>query len=194
MRIAVDLDGVLAESMVVWCAILNRADGTNYKIDDLTSWSSWKIVGITKNRFYEILEEAWRLWREIPMTEADLKSKVHRLQKYGEVDILTGRSRATSYYAQSWLAHHEIPFNRFVRVNNIAGKLKHRYDLYIDDAPKLMPLISKHTRSIGILYTRPWNKDVAGLPRIYRANGWLEIHSIAKTVSENLTAKLESHR
>ena len=57
MKIAVDLDGVLAESMLVWCDRANKEFGTHLSMKDLDSWSWWKRFPISKDDFYRILDE-----------------------------------------------------------------------------------------------------------------------------------------
>jgi hypothetical protein len=35
-----------------------------------------------------------------------------------------------------------------------------------------MPLISRSLLSYGILYDRPWNRDVVDMPRVLKAKDW----------------------
>jgi len=174
-RIAVDLDGVLAETMEAWCRIVNERFGTRLKLNDLDTWTSWRKTGISKDRFFEILDETWDTWQDIPPTEPGLAAKVARVETLGSLDIVTGRSKRTVDHAKDWLAHHKIPYERFVRVRGWRDKVFLNYDVYVDDAPELMPLISRNPRMRGILYARPWNRDVADMPRVFKAKNWDDI-------------------
>ena len=178
LKIAVDLDGVLAETMEAWCKIVNERFGTRLRLDDLDTWTSWRKTGISQDQFFQILDETWDTWEEIPPTEPDLARKVARVEKLGSLDVVTGRSRQTVESAKNWLAHHEIPYERFVRVQGWRDKVFLNYDVYIDDAPELMPLISRNPRMRGILYARPWNKDVADMPRVYKVESWNQIPKV----------------
>ena len=118
MRIAVDLDGVLADTMVSVCQILNSRRNTTTYRGVFVRWRAWEIAGITKDEFFRALDEAWFSWETLPPTEEELDAKVGKLEKFGTVDIVTGRSSATVPQANSWLKHHGIPFDSFVRTDN----------------------------------------------------------------------------
>src|SRR5205809_7726210 len=63
LKIAVDLDGDLAESMLVWCARVNREYGKRLMMEDLYSWSSWNKFSIYKYDFYRIQDESCEEWQ-----------------------------------------------------------------------------------------------------------------------------------
>jgi len=183
-RIAVDLDGVLAETMEAWCRMVNERFGTRIKLEDLDTWTSWLKTGITKDQFFEILDETWATWEDIPPTEPDLAVKVAKVEKLGSLDIVTGRSRQTVEHAKAWLSHHKIPYERFVRVRGWRDKIFLNYDVYVDDAPELMPLISRNPVMWGILYERPWNRNLAVMPRVFRVETWNQVPRILRQMTE----------
>ena len=185
LKIAVDLDGVLAETMVAWCKKANEEMGTRLTIEDLDTWASWKKAGVSKDEFYRMLDETWDTWEDIPPTEPEIAKKVARIRRFGDVDIVTGRSKRTVEAARNWLANQKIGFRRFVRVLGWRDKVFLNYDVYVDDAPELMPLISRGGVAWGILYDRPWNRDVASMARIVRAKSWNEIPPILKKIRES---------
>ena len=182
LRIAVDLDGVLAESMLVWCERANKEFGTSFRIEDLDSWSWWRTSAISRDDFYRILDECWEDWEEIPPTEPGIAGKVQRVWKFGELDVVTGRSRRTEEAARLWIEHQKVRYNRFVRVSGWRDKLCLDYDVYIDDAPDLMPLISRKPGAWAVLYDRPWNRTVPGMPKVLRTEGWKHIPGLLEQV------------
>lgn len=185
LRIAVDLDGVLAESMLVWCERANKEFGTNLKFEDLDTWSSWKKFAISKDDFYRILDESWEDWKQVPPTEPGLASKVARIASFGDVDLVTGRSRNTEDAARSWVENQRIRYRHFVRVAGWRDKPVLNYDVYIDDAPDLMELISHAPGSWAILYDRPWNRNVPAMPKIFRTEGWNQIPSLLEKIQRS---------
>jgi len=184
LRIAVDLDGVLAETMEAWCKRANDFLGTNYTITDLDTWASWRKLGITREQFFQFLNEAWDDWQSIPPTEPRLAEKVRKITNAGQIDVVTGRSKESVRAAKQWLADQNIPYERFVRVPGWKDKIFLNYDVYIDDAPELMPLISRNPLMWGILYSRPWNRTVPELRQIFRVERWAEIPALLKRVRE----------
>ena len=184
LKIAVDLDGVLAETMEAWCKRANDLLGTRLGLDDLDTWASWTKFGMNRDQFFELLDETWDEWETIPPTEPNLARKVAKLQPLGSLDIVTGRSRQTIDSAKNWLKHHQIPYDHFVRVPGMRDKVQLDYDVYIDDAPELMPLISRTVGKRGILYARPWNRDVPELPRVVKIKSWSQIPRAIQRITE----------
>lgn len=184
LKIAVDLDGVLAESMFVWCELANKEFGTRLRMEDLDSWSSWKKFAISKDDFYRILDESWGEWQKIPPTEPELAEKVARIEKFGDLDIVTGRSKRTVDAARSWVDDQKVRYRRFVRVLGWRDKILLDYDAYIDDAPDLMPLISQSPGSWGVLYERPWNKNVGDMSKVLKAKSWRQVPELLKRVQQ----------
>ncbi len=172
LKIAVDLDGVLAETMFAWCKRANEELGTHLTTEDLDTWASWSKIGIKKDDFYRLLDEVWDTWEDIPPTESRIAEKVAKVEELGDLDIVTGRSKRTVEAARKWLDHYRVGYRRFVRVLGWRDKVFLNYDVYIDDAPELMPLISRGGRAWGILYDRPWNRDVTDMPRVLKAKSW----------------------
>ena len=187
LKIAVDLDGVLAESMVVWCQKANQELGTTIKMEDLDSWASWKKFSISKDDFYRFLDESWIEWEKVPPTEPRIAGKVAAIEKFGDIDIVTGRSKSTEQVARSWVNSQKIRYGDFVRVSGWRDKTYLDYDVYVDDAPDLMPLVSRSPASWAILYERPWNRSVPSLSRVLRAKRWKEIPALLNRVQRNMS-------
>jgi uncharacterized HAD superfamily protein len=185
LNIAVDLDGVLAESMLVWCARANKEFGTDLKMEDLDSWSSWRRFSISKDDFYRVLDESWIDWEQIPATEPRIADKVARIEKFGEIDVVTGRSKNTEEAAKSWVKNQRVRYRHFVRVSGWRDKVSLNYDVYVDDAPDLMPLVSQRPNAWAILYDRPWNRNVLKMPKVLKAQRWSEIPGLLYRIQKS---------
>jgi len=182
LKIAVDLDGVLAESMLVWCERANKEFGTRLRMEDIDSWSWWKRIPISKDDFYRILDESWDEWSAIPATEPEIAEKVARIEKFGDLDIVTGRSKRTVEAARSWVDSQKVRYRSFVRVLGWRDKILLDYDVYIDDAPDLMPLISRIPTAWGVFYERTWNRSVGDMPKVLKAKSWQQVPALLKRI------------
>jgi uncharacterized HAD superfamily protein len=183
LRIAVDLDGVLADTITSFCRILNKRYFTHFTVESFDRWNAWQNAGISEDEFFRTLDEAWFDWKNIPAMEENLSEKVTHLSKFGRVDIVTGRSPETVPYANSWLEEHHIPFDTFIRTQSTNAKVKLSYDLFVDDSADLMALIASTLDSHGILYTQPWNRKAPEMPRIVRVQRWSEIPPILEEIA-----------
>src|SRR2546426_8697894 len=112
LRVAVDVDGVLAETMESWIQTFNKLHGTRFKLKDIDSWASRIKFGISKDEFYRILEGTWENWIDIPPTEPALAINVHRAEGYGILDIVNGRSQRTVPAVKQWQTTQGIKYNR----------------------------------------------------------------------------------
>jgi len=90
MKIALDVDGVLADVIQSW---LNYSNSIRNKIlkSDITDWDFWRKFQINRYDFYNELNSCWTNWDSIPPTEENLSSITKNLSKIGQVDIVTAR-------------------------------------------------------------------------------------------------------
>ena len=183
LRIAVDLDGVLADTMVAFCKILNNRHSTQFTVDSFGRWNAWEIAHITKDEFFRTFDEAWFDWKTIPTIEENIGERVRRIRKFGRVDVVTGRSEKTVQPAKAWLKQYQVPYDSFVRTNGTEAKAKRSYDVFIEDSPELMSLLASNLDRCGILYTQPWNKNAGTMKRVFRVNQWEQIPAVLEQVS-----------
>ena len=185
LKVAVDLDGVLAEAMIGWCELYNQRHGKSLSLEDIRAWDVWKLVKIQRDEFFRLLDDAWLQWERIPVTEQDVGEQIKLLHDFGTVDVVTGRSARTVASAKEWLRAHSIPYDRFVRTESTLAKIRLDYDVFIDDSPALMRYIASRSTALGILYTRPWNRDTQIPTVVRRVTRWAEIPPIVRAVSKN---------
>jgi 5'(3')-deoxyribonucleotidase len=178
----VDLDEVLANTMIPVCKIINQRHSTHFNPTSFVDWNAWEIAHISKDEFFRTLDGAWFDWKMIPPTEENLRDKVGRLQEFGSIDIVTGRSPQTVAPANAWLKEQGINFNAFVRTNSGREKTKLDYDVFIDDSPEIMSLLSSTPNKYGIVYTQPWNRDAPSMPKVFRVDRWNQIPSVLRKV------------
>ena len=174
-HIAIDLDGVLADTMVTFCKILNKRDSTRFTADSFVRWNAWEIAQITKDEFFRMLDEAWFAWKEIPPIEENIGGKIMRIRPFGKVDIVTGRSLETVQPAKAWLKQHDVSYDKFVRTISTMAKADLVYDVFIDDSAELMSILASRADRHGILYTQPWNRSAMSIPRVFRVDRWEQV-------------------
>ncbi len=165
MRIALDVDGVLADVIYAWLSYNNKIRTTILK-SDISEWDFWRRYDINKFTFYEELSTCWRSWKSIPPTENDISYASKEIYKLGTVDIVTAREDSTHDYVKNWLKMHDVAFKNYVGVLEGTEKAKLDYDVFIDDSPLNAESMLTLGKSV-ILYTQPWNLDFSD-PRAKR--------------------------
>jgi len=179
----VDLDGVLANTMLTFCQILNKRHSTHFTVESFDRWNAWQIAHIPRNEFMHTLDEAWFNWRDIASVEERLGNRISDIRAFGSVDIVTGRSQRTIQNAKAWLKEHEISYDHFVRTVSTNAKAKLSYDVFIDDAAELMSAISSGLDRFGVLYTQPWNRNAGSMPRIFKVDKWSQVSGVLEEIS-----------
>lgn len=159
MKIALDVDGVLADVIVSW---INYSNSIRPEIakHQITSWEFWNEFNIDRYDFYNELSSCWKNWTSIPTTEKNLSSITESLTNIGQVDIVTARERSTDSYVKSWLTHHNIVYDNYVSVIDGPMKADLDYNVFIDDSPLNAIKFLKNKKKV-ILYSQPWNQHIS---------------------------------
>jgi len=158
MKIALDVDGVLADVIQSW---LNYNNSIRQEISkqEISDWDFWKKFKINRYDFYAELSSCWKNWMSVPPTETNLSSTTKNLSKIGQVDIVTARERSTDSFVKNWLNHYDISYDNYVSVIDGPMKADLDYDIFIDDSPLNALKIIQQKKKI-ILYSQPWNQHI----------------------------------
>jgi uncharacterized protein len=175
MKIALDVDGVLADVIVSWINFSNSIRPHISK-NQVTDWEFWKKFDINPFDFYSELSSCWKNWQSVPTTQENLSNITKNLSTIGQVDIVTARERSTDSFVQNWLNHHNISYHNYVSVIDGPMKADLDYDVFIDDSPLNAIKFLEHNKKV-ILYSQPWNQHISnnGLFRISNLSEAIEI-------------------
>ena len=189
MKLALDVDSVLADVMVIWNIIYNKEYNKKLKKEDINAWDFWKKLNLSRKEFNDIFTKTWNQWNTIPPTEENLGSKVKELSNLGTVDIVTGRSKETISQVKEWLKKENIVYNKFIRVSPYALKGNLPYDVFIDDSPYNIIDAAKRNK-FSLIYDQPWNQGININQNIFRVNDITEAIQIIKDLKKNSVIKL----
>ncbi len=159
MKIALDFDSVLSDTMVRWVHNYNNRYETSFSKKHVTKWAFWSDFNIDRNEAFTIFEETWEQWEHLPPTEEQLSEKTEKLNKIGQVDIVSNVSSSHIDFVKKWLEKQKIHYNDFV--NSCNDKEKLEYDYFIDDSPSLAHKLNELQKSC-LLYHQQWNVEIQG--------------------------------
>lgn len=177
MKVALDVDGVLADVMASWLIYNNKIRDTLSK-QDLTDWDFWKELQISRSGFYSELAMCWKDWNLILPTEQNLSQLTKHLSTLAHVDIVTAREDSTDHYVKDWLNLHDIAYENYVSVTDGSVKTKLHYDIFIDDSPLNARDFLRHNKTV-LLYSQPWNMNLSD-SRLRRISSLSEAIGILK--------------
>jgi 5'(3')-deoxyribonucleotidase len=175
MRIAVDLDGTLAQTHEVFLEELERREGVSHSLEDIRSWY-FENVDFSTDTFHEIARENWTE-KDIPLTDTEIPEHLSKLRKNHDVDVVTARNDVPENELKSWLRKKEVPFDSF-KVDKEKTHLG--YDYLIDDSPTYIGNGIKI-----LLYHRPYNSRTELGEKDRRVRNFSEIRKhVEKIASE----------
>jgi len=174
LKIALDVDGVLADVIESWINYNNKKRPKLIK-EEIKKWDFWRYHRINRYDFYKELSLCWENWKSIPPTEKNLSKTTKKLATIGQLDIVTARERSTNNYVRNWLRHFDITFDNYVSVIDGTMKANLDYDVFIDDSPLNADRFLKNKKKI-LLYNQPWNEEFQykDLYRIYSLSEGLD--------------------
>lgn len=157
--VAIDVDSVLADVMLVWVDEYNRRKGTKISKEDITRWDIPTILPVSPGQVYKYFTYIWKeRWKEVPPTEDGIGKITERLHKKGyRISVITKRERPTVAYVAKWLDYNEVYLDDLLFVFDAVPKAEYPFDILIDDAPKNLVDIS--APKTAILFNQPWNRD-----------------------------------
>lgn len=146
MRIALDLDGVLADLQS------SMIEQTIFTQSDFEQWEKPKY-----NHFMSEASRVWDGWESISSVEHNIDMKTAQLAADHHVDIVTNTAGSDDVIEQ-WLDTHGVQYESIVRPYARGGdKPDLDYDCYIDDKPGM-------AGEVDVLYLRDqrWNQSIRG--------------------------------
>ncbi len=181
LKIAVDVDGVLADQVSLILTKLNPKYGLHYTKDDITQWDQ-KIgeTDIKTEIEKALLDSEYVL--SLPTIEGAIEGMELLYQTY-HVTVATSRPKETEEATKKWVRTH-FKYHDFC---NTRGKTKDcvQSDVLIDD---YIPNIEDFTKNkgIGLLFSQPWNQEhsklVSSKGKIYFINSWHDAVNIIKEI------------
>lgn len=157
--VAIDVDSVLADVMLVWADEYSKRTGKKIVKKDIYQWDIPTILPITADQVYKYFSHVWKnRWREIPPTEPNIGDVTKRIHRKGyRISIITKRERPTVAYVAQWLDAHKVYADDLVFIYDAVPKANYPFDVLIDDAPK--NLVDVAAPKSAILFNQPWNRE-----------------------------------
>tara|TARA_B100000029_G_scaffold235347_1_gene232466 strand:- start:3474 stop:4034 length:561 start_codon:yes stop_codon:yes gene_type:complete len=179
MKIAIDLDGVLADASKIWMRLLNERFDIKVDKSNVDQWDFWKKIGISKREFEDVFDDAWKEWKLIELTEMRLRENINKIKEFGKTDLVTARNKKTMNDVMQWLEMTKITFNEIVVVDEYYLKGNLDYDIFVDDSPIQVTEIA-NLNKVALVYDQPWNNHIASNNNLIRVKNFSEVIAYIK--------------
>jgi 5'-nucleotidase len=177
MRLLIDMDGVTADLVSHWIALINRYHGEKLTVEDVTDWYVHKITrNTTKEQVDEFLKDPgfFRHLDPIPQALATLK----QLMAEGHDVIFVTHCKFGHEDKRVWIEHH-LP--GFPMENIIFAERKELVigDLLLDDGlHNLEAWQEAHPNGVAVCFDTPYNQEWEG----HRVYCWIGFHTLVKSL------------
>lgn len=178
LKIAVDVDGVCANTVPLIIKYFNRRYRKKYKIKDIVYYEVEQMYGKNaQNYFEEIEKELYIKARPVPCSVEVLW---WFWQNGCEIVYLTLRKKHFKELTRNWLVYYNYPEsnNIITTTNKKEWLLNNRVDFVIEDNPYIAEELS--TITTVILYDYPYNRRISNNNKIIRVKNWNNIKEIFK--------------
>ena len=184
LRIAVDVDGVLADHVgAVLSRLKKEYPGFDRTRESMTHWDEeLPSLDTSLKPVIEQSESDPAFVREMEPIEGAVETMTALAEQGHELVIVTARPEENLAATHDWLEDRGIPHNR-KKSKSTNGRMKTMADaaVLIDDFPGHVQDFANSDR-FGILFEQPWNKnhiaDLIKSPRIFAAESWDKIPEI----------------
>jgi uncharacterized HAD superfamily protein len=169
MRIGLDLDGVVVDSIGRWIEVLNRHAGTAYQPGDLPeTYGTPELAAVSDRHELEMLIA--------PGPMAGAVGALRRLSAQGHrLIVITARAPRLRRLTEAWLDYYGIAVDRMHFLeggSKVQVALEERVEVMVEDAPKNALALAEGGVPV-LLFGAPYNRDVRH-PLIHRCDGWGE--------------------
>ena len=177
MRVAVDIDSVIADLMGSLIPRLNQEYDLNLKYEDITTWDH-PICGHSIGEDIKRYLADPKFVLNIEPIEGSIEA-VRQLHKKHEVIVATGRPNYCKSSTLHWLIdkypHDKVVFGSEKTVQRLGAQV------LVDDASHYLDRFLKSGGIMGILMSCPWNQKCnTG----FRAANWNSILEIIDTLGD----------
>jgi uncharacterized HAD superfamily protein len=178
LRIAIDVDGVLANQIDYLLPLIETKYGLKLKYCDIVKWD----MEIADTNIKDIIENRQINDDEYIMTMKVIdkaKSYIDILSRKNLIIILTARDTSLDQSTKSWLKGNNIKFDHYINKKS-KSKDYYSYDVLIDDYHGNFKNFTDSDNKLLILYDQPWNREFQVPTYIKRAKCWKEVFDLVK--------------
>ena len=100
MKIAVDIDGVLLDTVITFCKLFNKNHGTSYQKSDVTKWEFFLDWNVPEDYIWDVFYQIYENSMSIPFLDDRAPDIMKNLNVKYDVSIVSAR---TPHYRDSIL-------------------------------------------------------------------------------------------
>ena len=183
-KIAIDIDGVMLDSMSKLVELYNAQHKTNYRLEQLTKWEVWEPLKTTKKEVFELFDQITDkgLWPQVNPCDPYAPTVTQKLSKQYEIQLVTARTVESMNPVLDRLMGLGYVFDGAIRVavqdTTAKAKFAKDFKFFVDDSPYQSMAIAEAGGTV-LLYDQPWNRHIEDTPNLCRVRDWKDVGYVA---------------
>ncbi|TEB04602.1 5' nucleotidase, deoxy (Pyrimidine), cytosolic type C protein (NT5C) [Pelotomaculum schinkii] len=177
MRVGVDIDGVLADSLPLWVKELNDYFKQNKSLQQIQLQDVCRTYGITGEELLGFLHDRGRFLMTSPPPLPGASYYLNQIKKSHDIFIVSARDEKYGRETRDWLHKNSLPFDEILLLGSHDKReacLTNDLNVLIEDTLKISVEVSAAGVPV-LLMDAPYNQGVLpGL--VYRTYSWQEIY------------------
>lgn len=195
MKIGLDIDDVLVQTLSAVNYFYNRTQGTSLKLSDYTSYDWWEIWHCTRAQSVDIFDE-FNKTKEATRIKLvpGAKSALEKLSNEHDVVLITSRPKSIEFQTQELLHYHfpKLPLRTIFSADFHRGEHgKKKYEIAQAERVRLMvedsAVYGLDCARVGIktiLFPGPYHNGVQH-PLVTNVSGWTEALNRIQKLTKN---------
>lgn len=177
MRIGVDIDGVLADSLSLWVRELNTFFNKSKRVEEIHLYDICQTYEITTAELQRFLERKGKYLMSEPSPVTGAPYYLGRIKQRHDIYIVTAREEQYGQETREWLKKYELPYDELLLLGSHQKKeacLSKNLNVLVEDTLEIGLDVSAAGVPV-LLMDAPYNQgDLPGL--IYRKRSWTEVY------------------
>ncbi len=177
MRIGVDIDGVLANSLPLWVTELNKFFNKNKQLEEIHLYDIHKTYGVSFNELKLFLKSKGRFLMSEPAPITGSSYYLSKLKQHHEICIITARDNRYYQETYDWLKKNNLPYDELMLLGShekMEFCLEKDLKVLVEDTLEIGIKVSAAGIPV-LLMDAPYNRGE--LPElVYRKHSWEEIY------------------
>ncbi|HHU85417.1 MAG: 5' nucleotidase, NT5C type [Pelotomaculaceae bacterium] len=177
MRIGVDIDGVLADSLSLWINELNSYFKKNKRVEQIRLLDICETYEVTPQELSGFLARRGRYLMTRPEPITGASQYLGMIKKQHDVYIVTARDERYRQETMDWLSKYNLPYDELLLLGSHEKKeacLSRNLSVLVEDTLEIGVKVSSAGVPV-LLLDAPYNQGA--LPDlIYRAYSWFDVY------------------
>ncbi len=188
VRLSVDLDDTLSDTIAEWAKEASAKLGRKVNKEELTEYHLENVVDLDHETIRDIFKDVWKNYDSVPLMDQRIPKAMEDLRELFEIFIITA-AVGSRKEVEAWLDKYGIKYDKLIMVEHSKDKLdlgeEYGILVFVDDNPILADMAINLNKKV-VMIKQPWNMrfvDEHASSNLFAVSDWMEAESVLRQIS-----------